>query len=59
MGGGGGRGESARGTISRLFSSPIIPVSCLFYSRNTSTGNTEPDLKSPSPASLSHRSVIL
>ena len=32
----GGGGETARGTISRLFSPPIIPVSCLFYSWNTS-----------------------
>ena len=34
----GGGGEKARGggTISRLFSPPIIPVSCLFYSWNTS-----------------------
>ena len=32
----GGRGESARGTFSRLFSPPIIPVSCLFHSWNTS-----------------------
>ena len=28
--------ETTRGTISRLFSPPIIPVSCLFYSWNTS-----------------------
>ena len=33
----GGGGEKARGggTISRLFSPPITPVSCLFYSWNT------------------------
>ena len=30
------RRESARGTFSRLFSPPIIAVSCLFHSWNTS-----------------------
>ena len=34
--GGGGGGRKRAGTISRLFSPPIIPVSCLFYSWNTS-----------------------
>ena len=34
--GGGGGEETAPGTISRLFSPPIIPVFCLFYSWNTS-----------------------
>ena len=55
VGGGGGRFPAY--FLLPLYPSPVyfileIPV-------EASTGNTEPDLKSPSPASLSDRSVIL
>ena len=56
-----GGGEKARGDdFPPIFSSHYTRV--LFILEipvEASTGNTEPDLKSPLPASLSDRSVIL
>ena len=59
---GGGGEESARGRFPAYFLLPLYPCPVNFILEipvEASTGNTEPDLKSPSPASLSDRSVIL
>ena len=59
---GGGGEESARGRFPAYFLLPLYPCPVYFILEipvEASTGNTEPDLKSPSPASLSDRSVIL
>ena len=56
-------GEKARGgRFSAYFLLPLYPCPVYFTLEipvEASTGNTEQDLKSPSPASLSDRSVIL
>ena len=56
-----GGGESARGTISRLFSPPISHPCPVYFileiPAGASKGKKRP--KSPSPASLSDRTVIL
>ena len=58
-----GGGEKPRGgRFSAYFLLPLYPCAVSFILEipvEASTGNTEPDLKSPSPASLSDRSVIL
>ena len=51
-----GGGEGRGGRYAAYFLLPLYP--CPVYTE-ASTGNTEPDLTSPSPASLSDRSVIL
>ena len=59
----GGGGEKLRGgRFSAYFLLPLYPCAVSFILEipvEASMGNTEPDLKSPSPASLSDRSVIL
>ena len=57
-----GGGESARGRFPAYFLLPLYPCPVFFVLKvpvEAFTGNTEPDLKSPLPASLSDRSVIL
>ena len=60
---GGGGGEKARGgRFPAYFLLPLYPCPVYIILEipvEAFTGNTEPDLKSPSPASLSDRSVIL
>ena len=60
---GGGGGEKGRGgRFLAHFLLPLYPCPVYFILEiraEASTGNTESDLKSPSPASLSDRSVIL
>ena len=59
----GGGGEKPRGgRFPAYFLLSLYPCAVSFILEipvEASTGNTEPDLKSPSPASLSDRSVIL
>ena len=58
-----GGGEKPRGgRFSAYFLLPLYPCAVSFILEipvEASTGNTEPDLQSPSPTSLSDRSVIL
>ena len=58
----GGRKRVVGGRFPAYFLLPLYPCPVYFIleiSVEAYTGNTEPDLKSPSPASLSDRSVIL
>ena len=61
-GGGVGKKRVVEGRFPAYFLLPLYPCPVYFILEipvEASTGNTEPDLKSPSPASLSDRSVIL